>query len=69
MWILETHIAISVLCWIGIVIMKILYKEEYQRYKGKKKKRQGAKSSYDVLLPGIKCHIYVCVFHNGIFIG
>lgn len=38
MWILETHIAISVLCWIGIVIMKILYKEEYQRYKGKKRR-------------------------------
>lgn len=41
MWILETHIAISVLCWIGIVIMKILYKEEYQRYKGKKKEEAG----------------------------
>ena len=36
MRILETHIAISVLRWIGMVIMKILYKEEYKRYKGKK---------------------------------
>lgn len=37
MWILKLHIAISVLCWISIVTMKVIFKEQYERYGDKKK--------------------------------
>lgn len=32
MWILKVHIAISVLCWLSTVTMKIIFKEQYERY-------------------------------------
>lgn len=37
MWILKLHIAISVLFWISIVTMKVIFKEQYERYGDKKK--------------------------------
>lgn len=33
MWLLKLHIAISILCWLTIMIMRILFKERYKRYK------------------------------------
>lgn len=32
MWILKAHIAISVLCWLSTVTMKIIFKGQYERY-------------------------------------
>lgn len=32
MWILKLHIAISILCCLNTVAMKIIFKEQYERY-------------------------------------
>lgn len=37
MWILKIHIAVSILCWLSTVTMKIIFKEQYERYGSKKK--------------------------------
>lgn len=37
MWILKLHIAVSILCWLSTVTMKIIFKEQYERYGSKKK--------------------------------
>lgn len=41
MWLLKLHIAISILCWLTIMIMRILFKERYKRYKRTGKAKNG----------------------------
>lgn len=37
MWILKLHIAISILCWFNAVTMKMIFKEQYERYGARRK--------------------------------
>lgn len=37
MWILNLHIAISILCWLNAVTMKMIFKEQYKRYGARRK--------------------------------
>lgn len=37
MWILKLHIAISILCCLNTVAMKIIFKEQYERYGTRRK--------------------------------
>ena len=53
MWILKLHIAVSILCWLSTVTMKIIFKEQYERY-GSKKKRGRLK----------RLAIYICPVFN-----
>ncbi len=38
MWIIKTHISISVLCWLSMKCMRVLFKDKYKRYKRSKEK-------------------------------
>lgn len=33
MWLIKLHIAICILCWLTSMIMRVLFKESYKRYK------------------------------------
>ena len=33
MWLIKLHIAICILCWLTSMIMRVLFKENYKRYK------------------------------------
>ena len=37
MWLLKLHIAISILCWMSIRGMLVLFKERYERYRVERK--------------------------------
>lgn len=65
MWILKLHIAISILCCLNTVAMKIIFKEQYERY-GTIKKRWNAEKNCNIPLSRIQCFscIYICC--NGI---
>lgn len=52
MWILKLHIAISILCWLNTAAMKIIFKEQYERY-GTRKKRWKTEKTCDIHLPSI----------------
>lgn len=39
MWILKLHIAISILCWLSVRCMRVLFKERYKRYKVSQKSK------------------------------
>nr|DAG05069.1 MAG TPA: hypothetical protein [Siphoviridae sp. ctuy39] len=33
MWLLKFHISVSILCWIAIRAMRIIFRDNYKRYK------------------------------------
>ena len=58
MWLLKFHISVSILCWIAIRAMRIIFRDNYKRYKRSKKR----------LWLGERFLVYVCPILNVVYV-
>lgn len=57
MWLLNFHISVCILCWIAVRAMRIIFQDNYKRYRTSKKVRTSERLMF-----------YICPILNVVFV-